>query len=57
MPMTPPSVLCQSTFSNIFSKTTGPIELKFHTETPYDRETTVCSNSPGHMTKMASTPI
>ena len=30
-----PSVVCPSTFSNIFSsETTGPIELKFHMETP-----------------------
>ena len=47
-----------STFSNIFSsETTGPIELKFHMETPNDAGTNVCSNGPGHMTKMAATPI
>ena len=47
-----PSV-CLSTFSNIFSsETTGPIKLKFHMETPEDAGTKVCSNGPGHMTKM-----
>ena len=47
-----------STFSNIFSsETTGPIELKFHMETPWDGGTKVCSNSPGHITKMAALPI
>ena len=47
-----------STISNIFfSETTGPIELKFHMETPKDGVTKVCSNGPGHMTKMAAMPI
>ena len=47
-----------STFSNIFSsETTGPIEAKFHMEPPWDRGTKVCSNGPGHMTKMATMPI
>ena len=42
-----------STFSNIFSsETTGPIKLKSK-----DAGTKVCSNGPGHMTKMAATPI
>ena len=43
---------------NIFSsKTTGPIEAKFHMESPWNRGTKVCSNGPGHMTKMAAMPI
>ena len=47
-----------SKFSNIFSsETTGPIEAKFHVKPPSDGETKVCSNGPGHMTKMAATPI
>ena len=47
-----------STISNIFSsETSGPIELKFHMETPKDAGTKVCSNGPGHMTKMAAMPI
>ena len=54
----PSSVVRPSTISNIFSsETTGPIELKFHMETPYDGGTKVCSNGPGHMTKMAAMPI
>ena len=47
-----------STFSNIFSsETTGPIEAKFHVEPPWGGGTKVCSNSPGHMTKMAAMSI
>ena len=46
-----------STFSNIFpSETTWPIEAKFHMEPPWDGGTKVCSNGPGHMTKMAAMP-
>ena len=46
-----------STFSNIFSsKTTGPSEAKFHMEPLWDGRTKVCSNGPGHMTKMAAVP-
>ena len=45
-----------STFSIIFSsETTGPIEAKFHVEPPWNGGTKVCSNGPGHMTKMAAT--
>ena len=48
----------QSIYSNIvFSETTGQIELKFHTETPKEAGTKACSNSSGHMTKMAATHI
>ena len=47
-----------STFSNIFSsETTGPMDAKFHVEPPWDGETKVCSNGPGHMTKVAVMPI
>ena len=47
-----------STFSNIFSSdTNGPIEAKFHMEPPWDGATIVCSNGPGHMTKLAAMPI
>ena len=43
---------------NIFSsETTGPIEAKFHMESPWDGGTKVCSKGPGHMTKMAAMPI
>ena len=50
-------VVCMSTFSSIFSETTGPIEAKFHMEPPLEGGTKVCSNGPGHMTKMAAMPI
>ena len=39
---------------SFFSETTGPIELKFHMKTPYDR--LVYTNC-GHMNKMATMPI
>ena len=43
-----------STFSNFFSSDTAkPIEAKFHVEPPWDGETTICSNGPGHMTNLA----
>ena len=43
---------------NIFSsETTGPIKVKFHTELLWDGGTKVCSNGPGHMTKMAAMAI
>ena len=46
------------TFSNIFSsKTAWPIEAKFYVEPPWEGGTKVCINGPGHMTKMAATPI
>ena len=46
------------TFSNIFSsETTGLIEAKFHMKPPWEGETKVFSNGPGHMTKMATMPI
>ena len=43
---------------NIFSsETTGPIKVKFHLELLWDGGTKVCSNGPGHMTKMAAMAI
>ena len=46
------------TFSNFFSRETAwPIEAKFHMEPQWDGGTKVCSNGPGHMTKMAAMPI
>ena len=52
----PPSV-CRPHSLNIFSpETTGQIEAKFHMESPW-YGTKVCSNGPGHMTKMAAMPI
>ena len=47
-----------SIFYNFFSLPTArPIETKFHVKPPWDRWTKVCSNGPGHMTKMAAMPI
>ena len=44
-----------STFSNL--KNTRPFEAKFHMEPPWDVGMKMCSNVPGHMTKMVSRPI
>ena len=41
----------------ISSETVGPIKVKFHMELLWDRGTKVCSNGPGHMTKMAAMSI
>ena len=50
--------LSDSVFLNFFSSiTTWPIEAKFHVEPPWNGGTKACSNSPGHMTKMATMPI
>ena len=47
-----------STFSNFFSlETAMPIEANFHMGPSWDWGTKVCSNGPGHMTKMAAMPI
>ena len=51
-------VVVQSIYQNIvFSQTIGPIELKFHVKTPYDKLTKICTKCFGHMTKIAATPI
>ena len=45
-------------FSNVFSSETAwPIKAKFYVEPPWEGGTKVCINGPGHMTKMATTPI
>ena len=50
--------LSDSIFLNFFSSiTTRPIEAKFHVEPSWDGETKICSNGPGHMTKMVALPI
>ena len=41
----------------IFSQTIGPIELKFHVKTPYDKSAKIYTKYFGHMTKMAARPI
>ena len=53
-----PSVVCCPHSLNIFSsETTRPIEAKLHMESPWDGGTKICSNSPGHMIKMAAVHI
>ena len=45
-------------FPNIFfSETAWPIKAKFYVEPPWEGGTKVYINGPGHMTKMAATPI
>ena len=45
-------------FSKIFSSETAwPIKAKFYVEPPWEGGTKVYINGPGHMTKMAATPI
>ena len=41
----------------VFSQIIGPIELKFHVKTPYDKIAKIYLKHFGHMTKMAATPI
>ena len=54
----PSSVVHRPHSLNIFSsETTGPIKVIFHMELLWDGGTKVCSNGPGHMTKMAAMPI
>ena len=44
--------------SDFFSlETARPVEAKFHVDHPWDGGTKICSNGPGHMTKMAAMPI
>ena len=43
---------------NIFSsETTGPIKVKFYMKFLWNGGTKVCSNGPGHMTKIAAMPL
>ena len=52
------SVVCRPHSLNIFtSETTGPVKVKFHMELLWNGGTNVCSNGPGHMTKMAAMSI
>ena len=46
-----------SIFSNFFSTKTRPFEAKFCMEPSWDVGMKICSNVPGHMTKMVSRPI
>ena len=41
----------------LFPKSTRPFEAKFYMEPPWDVGMKICSTVPGHMIKMASSPI
>ena len=45
---------CQTSFPQ---KNTSPFEAKFHMEPPWHIRIKMCSNVPGHMTKMTSRPF
>ena len=49
--------VCMSTFSNISSETTGPIEAKFHNRASLGWGNKNLYDGAGHMTKMAAMPI
>ena len=42
--------------NNLFSETAKSISIRFHIQSPDNGVTKVCSNDPGHMTKMADMP-
>ena len=51
-------ILVPSIYVNIvFTQIVGPIELKFHVKTPYDKSAKICTKHFGHTTKMAAMPI
>ena len=53
-----PSSVRPFTFSNVFSSETAwPIKAKFYLEPHWEGGTKVYINGPGHVTKMAATPI
>ena len=44
-------------YNIVFSQTFGPIELKFHVKTLYDKLAKIYAKYFGHLTKTAATPI
>ena len=44
-------------YNIVFSKTIGPIELKFHVKTLYDKLAKLYAKYFGHMPKMTAMPI
>ena len=44
-------------YNIVFSETIGPIKLKFHMKTPYNKLVKIYANCLGHMTKMADMSI
>ena len=53
----PSVVCCPHSLNSISLETAGSIEAKFQMTSPWDGGTKVCSNGPGHMTKVAAMPI
>ena len=45
------------TVSNISTKITGPIIIKYHVEPPWAEGAKICSNRPGNITNMAAMSI
>ena len=41
----------------VFSHTIGPIELKFHVNSPYAKLAKICTKYFGHVAKMTVMPI
>ena len=50
-------IVVPSIYYIVFSQTIGPIELKFHVKTPYDKSAKIYTKCFGHKTKMAATSI
>ena len=51
-------IVVPSTYLNIaFSRTIGPIDLKFHVKTPYVKLAKTFTKYFGHMTKMVAMPL
>ena len=51
-------IVVPSIYLNIvFSQNIGPIEVKFHVKTPYDKLAKIYAKYFGHITKMAAMPI
>ena len=44
-------IVVPSIYYIVFSQTIGPIELKFHVKTPYDKLAKICTKYFGHMTE------
>ena len=53
----PSSSVVHTLLNIFFSETTGQVKVIFHMELLWDGGTKVCSNGPGHMTKVAAMPI
>ena len=52
-----PSFVVHTLLNSFSSETAWPIKVKFHMAPPWDGGTKLCSNGPGHITKMATMSI